>query len=101
MIHVLASIHVKQGKVTEFLEIFKSNVPSVLDEKGCVEYFPAVDVTADLPPQILDEHVVTVIEKWESLQALYDHLQAPHMLSYRERVSDLVEKVSLKVLTEA
>ena len=101
MIHVLASIRIKAGGVPAFLEIFKANVPNVLQEKGCIAYAPAVDIAADLPPQVLDEHVVTVIEKWESLQALQDHLQAPHMLSYREKVSDLVEEVSLKVLTEA
>ena len=101
MIHVLASIRVKAGSVPAFLEIFKANVPNVLKEKGCLTYVPAVDIAADLPPQVLDEHVVTVIEQWESLQALRDHLQAPHMLSYREQVSDLVEEVSLKVLAEA
>ena len=101
MIHVLASIHVKTGKVSEFLEIFKSNVPRVLKEKGCMAYVPAVDIDADLPPQHLDENVVTVIEKWESLEALYDHFKAPHMLSYREQVKGIVERVSLKVLKEA
>lgn len=101
MIHVIASIRVKAGKVSEFLEVFKSNIPNVKKEKGCIEYFPAVDVVTDLPPQRLDENLVTIIEKWESLEALGDHLEAPHMLAYRQRVGDIVEKVSLKVLTEA
>ncbi len=101
MIHVIASIRVKAGKVSEFLEVFKSNIPDVKKEKGCIEYFPAVDVVTDLPPQRLDENLVTIIEKWESLEALGDHLEAPHMLAYRQRVGDIVEKVSLKVLTEA
>jgi quinol monooxygenase YgiN len=29
------------------------------------------------------------------------HMTAPHMLSYREKVKDLVAGVSLKILTEA
>ena len=101
MVHVIASIRVKAGRVSEFLEVFKSNIPSVKEEKGCIEYFPAVDVATDLPAQRLDENLVTIIEKWESLEALGDHLEAPHMLAYRERVRDIVEKVSLKVLTKA
>ena len=101
MINVIASISVKSGRLSEFLEIFKSNVPSVREERGCIEYFPAVDIDADLPPQSLDENVVTIIEKWESLEALYDHLNAPHMLAYKEKVKDIVEGISIKVLQEA
>jgi quinol monooxygenase YgiN len=101
MINVIASIRVKAGRLSEFLEIFKSNVPNVREERGCIEYFPAVDIDADLPPQSLDENVVTIIEKWESLEALHDHLKAPHMLAYREKVKDIVEDLSVKVLTEA
>ncbi len=101
MINVLASIRVKAGRRSEFLEIFKSNVPNVREEKGCIEYFPTVDIDADLPPQSLDENVVTIIEKWESLDALHDHLRAPHMLAYKEKVKDIVEDISLKVLKEA
>ncbi len=101
MINVIASICVKAGKLSEFLEILKSNVPSVREEGGCFEYFPAVDIDADLPPQSLDENVVTIIEKWESLEALRDHLNAPHMLAYKEKVKNIVEDVSLKVLQEA
>jgi quinol monooxygenase YgiN len=101
MINVIASIRVKPGRLSEFLEIFKSNVPSVREESGCIEYFPAVDIDADLPPQSLDENVVTIIEKWENLEALRDHLNAPHMLAYKEKVKDIVEGVSIKVLQEA
>jgi len=101
MITVIASIRVKAGKRSEFLEIFKSNVPSVKKERGCIEYFPAIDIEAGLPPQTLDENVVTIIEKWESLEALRDHLKAPHMLAYREKVKEIVENVLLKVLKEA
>jgi len=101
MINVIASIRVKAGRVSEFLEILKSNVPSVKKEKGCIEYLPTVDINADLPPQNLDENIVTIIEKWESLEALHNHLKAPHMLAYKEKVKNIVEDLSLKVLKEA
>jgi len=101
MVHVIASVQVKQGKVLEFLKIFKANVPLVRTEKGCIQYVPTVDVDAELPPQIMDENVITIIEAWESLEALRNHLVAPHMLAYREKVRGIVENVSLKVLQEA
>ena len=72
MINVIASIQIREGKVSEFLENFKANVPNVLAEKGCIEYFPAVDIDADLPPQVLDGNSVTIIEKWEDLDMVVD-----------------------------
>ncbi|MBU1565148.1 MAG: antibiotic biosynthesis monooxygenase [Proteobacteria bacterium] len=101
MIHVIASIQVQEGRLSEFVEIFKRNVPFVLQEEGCLEYVPTIDLRTDLPPQELDSNVVTIIEKWQSLNALRTHLAAPHMLAYKENVKDLVVKVSLKILNEA
>ena len=101
MIYVIASIHVKKGRLQDFIEVFKSNVPNVREERGCIQYFPTVDINADLPPQILDENVMTVIEYWDSLGALRDHLATPHMLAYKEKVKGIVEDISIKVLQEA
>jgi len=100
MIHVIASIYIKEGRLSEFVEIFKLNIPNVLKEEGCIEYVPTVDVLTDLPPQELDDNVVTIIEKWNSLDDLQAHLSAPHMLAYKENVKNLVDKVSLKILKE-
>lgn len=101
MICVVASITVKQGKREEFLEIFNGNVLKVRDEQGCLEYFPAVDADSGIGVQKLDPQVVTVLEKWQSMDALHRHLESAHMLEYREKVKDLVEAVSLKVLRQA
>lgn len=101
MINVIASIHIKEGRTSEFLEIFKSNIPNVLEEKGCIAYVPTIDIPTGLPPQELNDRVVTVIEKWNSLEDLRTHLAAPHMIAYKEKVKGLVDNVSLKVLEEA
>ena len=101
MIIVLASIRVKPGKRAPFLEIFKSNVPSVLAEKGCIEYAPTVDFPSGFPNQALDENIVTIVEKWESLDALKAHLASPHMNAYREKVKGIVAGMELKVLEQA
>ena len=101
MIHVIATIYVKEGAVSEFIAIFKSNVPAVLAEKGCVEYVPTVDLDTGLPPQDVNSNVVTIVEKWDRLEDLRAHLVAPHMVAYQRKVKDLVEKVTIKVLEEA
>ncbi len=101
MIHVLAFLQIKEGHLAEFVEIFKANVPNVLQEKGCIEYVPTIDVPTDLPPQDINRNVVTIVEKWACLDDLLAHLKAPHMLTYGERVKDIVEKKSLKILTAA
>ena len=101
MIHVIASVTVKEGKLEEFLDAFKANVPLVKEETGCIEYTPAVDTPSGIDAQVTDARVVTVIEKWETLDALRAHGVAPHMLDYREKVKDIVEGVSLKVLEDA
>ena len=61
-----------------------------------------MDIASGLPPQILDANVVTIIEKWESLDALRNHLVTPHMKAFFEKRKDMVEGGSLlKVLQEA
>jgi len=48
--------------------------------------------------QPVRDNVVVVVEQWESLEALNDHLVAPHMAEYRTSVKDLVVSTSLRVL---
>ena len=70
----------------------------ILAEDGCIEYYPTVDIETGLELQDTNPSVVTIIECWESVDALKKHLEAPHMLKYREQVKDIVKGVSLKVL---
>ncbi len=100
MIHVIASINVKKGKLSDYLAVLTSTRPFVRKEQGCIEYVPVVDVDARLPVQVFDKNVVTILERWQSLEALHAHLGSPHMLAYREKVKDLVERVSVKGLRE-
>jgi quinol monooxygenase YgiN len=99
MIYVIATIEVKAGKREAFLAEFHKNMPNVHAEKGCLEYGPTVDATTEIKAQIpRRENVVTIVEKWESLQALNAHLVAPHMAVYRERVKDILVGVTLQIL---
>ncbi|ACV68502.1 putative quinol monooxygenase [Desulfohalobium retbaense] len=101
MIHVIASVRLKPGQQAAYLHVLRSHLPLVWQEQGCLEYTPAVDIDAALPGQDMDGAVVTIIEKWESMDALQAHLQTPHMLAYRSEVQEMVEEVSLKVLQTA
>jgi quinol monooxygenase YgiN len=102
MIHVVATITAKPGKRDALLAEFHRIVPLVRAEKGCIEYGPTVDIASGMSVQgPLRQDVAVIIEKWESLDALKAHTAAPHMAEYRERVKDLVESVTLQILTPA
>jgi len=101
MINVIAALHIKPGRVAEFIEIFKANVPNVLKEKGCIEYVPTTDLPTGLAVQDTDANVVTIVEKWDSLEDLQAHLCAPHMAAYSAKVKDMLEKRSIKILGAA
>ena len=102
MIHVIATIEAAPGKLAEFLGEFRRIVPTVREEAGCLEYGPTVDIETDLEVvQARRADTVTVVEKWENLEALEAHLNAPHMLEYRQKVRDLVEAARVHVTRPA
>ncbi|MFO1319381.1 MAG: putative quinol monooxygenase [Burkholderiales bacterium] len=102
MIHVIATIELQPGVRDRFLAEVAGLVPAVRAEAGCIEYGAAVDAASGLGPQIaLRPDVVTIIEKWETLDHLRAHAVAPHMQSYRGRVKEFVVRTTLQVLTPA
>ena len=102
MIHVIAHIEIVAGRRDEYLTAFHELVPLVLAEEGCIEYGPAVDIETPIPIQDpLRENIVTVIEKWESIEALEAHLQAKHMQENREKVKDMLAGINIQILTPA
>ncbi len=102
MIHVIASINLHPGTRDRFLREFARLETDVRAETGCIEYAAAVDLECGAPGQgPVRPDVVTVVEKWSSVEALSAHAMAPHMQAYRVRVRDFVIGVSLQVLTPA
>lgn len=102
MIHVIATIETAPGMREDFLAAFAELVPDVRAEQGCIEYGPATDLATSIADQPAPrDNVVTVIEKWQSVEALKKHLEAPHMVRYRRTVKDLVLGVSIRVLEPA
>ena len=99
MIHVIAAIEVAEGQRDTFLEIFEKVIPLVRAEEGCLDYGPTVDFETNIPAQgAVRPNVVTVMERWTSIEALEAHLITPHMLDYRKAVKDLVVGMTLQVL---
>lgn len=102
MISVLATIELSTGRRDDFLAEFRRIMPLVRQERGCIEYIPMIDLPTSIGAQIpARDDVVTIVEKWDSIEALQDHLMAPHMNEYRKAVKDLVVRTQLLVLEPA
>ncbi len=98
MIYVIATIKLNSGCRDSFLSEFRKLVPAVLAEDGCIEYGPTIDVDTNISAQLpARDDVVTVVEKWDSIEALEAHLIAPHMVEYRQKVKDFVAGAELQI----
>jgi len=101
MIHVIAQIELKPGTRDDFLREFHAIVPEVRREAGCLEYGPAIDAETDIDNQHRNANLVTIIEKWQSVEHLKAHLEAPHMQDYRPKVKGFIQQATLHVLKPA
>ncbi len=102
MIHVVATIMLNPGTRAAYLEVFRWLTPLVRAEAGCIEYQATIDVPTTIAIQEGPrEDVVTVVEKWATLDALYAHSLMPHMTEYRGKVKDFVAGVKLQVMEPA
>jgi quinol monooxygenase YgiN len=99
MICVIATIDVLPGRRKEFMAAFDELAPKVRAEKGCIEYLPLVDLPTSIPGQPpINDNVVTLVEKWESVAALETHLVAPHMAAFRKQTAALRAGIALRIL---
>jgi quinol monooxygenase YgiN len=102
MVHVIATIELKPGQREAFLAEFRKLVPQVRAERGCLQYEPAIDVASGLPVQTpLRGDAVVVVEKWADIAALTAHMEAPHLVAFRERVAEMLAGLTLQVLQPA
>lgn len=102
MIRVIATIELAEGRRDDFLAVLRQLVPKVLAEEGCVEYGPWVDLPTNIPAQPeARDNVVTVVERWERIEALEAHLMSPHMLEFRQTTGPMRTGVALQILKPA
>jgi quinol monooxygenase YgiN len=102
MICVIATIEVAAGRRKELLAHFRDLVPKVRAEKGCIEYAPMIDSPSGLEAQgPVRDNAVTMVEKWENLDALKAHLKTIHMAEYFRVAEDLRLSMNLQILEPA
>lgn len=101
MIDVIAFITIKENNTSKFIKLFKENMPHVLKEKGCIAYYPTIDLQTQLEIQNYNPKQIVVVEKWENLPSLEAHLETSHMKSFFKSTQHIVENITLKVLQEA
>jgi quinol monooxygenase YgiN len=97
MIHVVATVIIKPGRMAEALAIYRPFVRQVGAEKGCRQYQPTQDVDLGLPTQRLDPNRIVVTERWDSVADFCAHLVAPHVVAYRAAIRDCLESISVTV----
>lgn len=102
MICVIARIEVGVGKRDKLLSLLRPLVPKVQAEKGNVEYTVMIDTPSGLSAQgPTCDNVVTILEKWESVDILKAHLKTIHMAEYFRASEELDLTMQLQVLEPA
>ncbi len=99
MIHILVTMVAKEGRMKEFLAIGEKLRSQVLKEKGCLAYDYAREIASPLGIQEpIDPNRITLVERWESVEALKAHMEAPHMKELGPKMADLRSSVVARVV---
>lgn len=103
MIHVLATVLIKDGCLPEALDCYQYLVPQVLEkEPGCLEYVPTVDHDLGLANQDRVPARILVAERWQSETDFRAHLTMPHCVEFRARIAPyLAEGISVLITRPA
>jgi quinol monooxygenase YgiN len=97
MIYVVATIELNEGMRDQFLAAQKSLLPLVRAEEGCIEYTPTVDRPLDAQKTPPRPDVITMQEKWDTLDSLKAHSVAPHMAEFRPKTKHMIKNVKIEV----
>lgn len=100
MLWVIATIVTAPGHDKDVLNALLDVAPTVREEAGCHLYQPSQDhpegLTTETTPR---RNTVTIIEAWDSKQALDDHLATPHMARFHEQTENWVIAREIHLLT--
>jgi quinol monooxygenase YgiN len=89
---------IKDGRMEEFLSLCEKLRPLVLAEKGCHGYDYTREIASPLSMQEpTDSNRITLVERWDSLEALRAHGEAPHMKEIGSKMKDLRSSVIARV----
>ncbi len=102
MIYISVTMIIKKGKMEEFLVECQRIRPIVLAEPGCLMYDYTREMASGSEQQeAVDPNCITLYEKWESIETLNVHSEAPHMKEFVSRVSPMRESVVVRTGIEA
>jgi quinol monooxygenase YgiN len=83
------------------LREYKSVVPQVLKERGCIEYSPTTDGDYGGPQSLLGADTFAIIERWKTKADFEAHVASEHMRACRSRINEFVTSRTLYFLSPA
>lgn len=86
---VLAEIQPKSGCKDSIIELAEDLIENTLSEDGNIDYKLL---------QSINENTLTFVEKWQSPDALKEHMASPHFLSFGKDSEEFVEKMEIQVI---
>jgi quinol monooxygenase YgiN len=96
VLHVVVTMMVKEGRMEEFQGLCRELRPKVLAEPGCLAYDYTRDLAGPFGGRGLEPNRVTLLERWESLEALKVHLTAKHLKETGARMAELRASVEVR-----
>lgn len=84
MIKVVAKNFAKEDKIKEVTELCKELVEETRKEEGCIKYEVFQDVN--------EPNVLTMIEEWDSVEALNKHMKSEHFTRIIPEFGELMDK---------
>ncbi len=86
---VFAEVFPKEGCFDTVIELSQDLIENTLEEEGNIDYQLL---------KSLNDKTLTFIEKWQSLDALKEHMASEHFQSFGAETEDFVEKMDIKVI---
>ena len=101
-VYVLCRFDLKpDADVSDYVSKTLAVVPTVRAENGCQMYTLLKDAETDWDkPQRFGERTLWMIEKWDSIEALKAHIDAPHMKAFGPTVRGMRSSGTFHVLQE-
>ena len=97
MINVIVTMNIKENCMDDFLRLARELAAKVKQEEGCIAYEHTLDTESPISSQEpLQQNRVTLIEKWESREALEAHMVAPHMKELVPKLTSLRESSNVR-----
>ena len=86
---VLAKIYPKSGCRDTVIEMSQDLIEDTLNEDGNIAY----ELLSSL-----DETTLTFIEKWQSLDALKEHMGSSHFQLFNSEIADFIKDMDIQVI---